>query len=260
VNSLFFVFTNYLPVVFLAVFLPVAVVPVFLAVDDAGFFAQEIGLPVHIIGLNGSVVLAEPGGEPVFEQHLPEETARRILEILEDCRAEVAVFGAWEVVALQEHTLDWANIVLGSGFGQGRGKLAYHTGGRGLDRVLPCAGKIVAITQDDHEGLAEAKARIRSEFPDLSISSSWWNNFEVNPAGVNKGASLARVASRLGIPMEQVMAIGDNGNDVPMLRAAGVGVAVGNATDEAKAAADVVTLSNEACGVAAAIRQIVFDE
>ncbi len=228
--------------------------------DDAGFFAQEIGLSMHIIGLNGSVILDRPGGTPLRETHLPEDISRRILQILESYKTDVAVFGSWEVVVLKEHPLDWANIVLGSGFHRGHKRLLYRSGGRGLAQVLPCAGKIVAITDSDPEGLAAARAHIQREFPELSISSSWWNNFEINPKGVNKGTALEALAHTLNIPMSQVMAIGDNGNDVPMLRAAGIGAAMGNATAEAKEAADFVTLKNEECGVAAAIQQIIFGE
>jgi len=228
--------------------------------DDAGFFAQDVGLPMHIIGLNGSVVLDQPGSMPLYENHLPEDTACRILEILSSCRTEVAVFGTWEVVSIQEHPLEWAQIVLGSFFGRAGGRLAYHSGGRHLERVLPCAGKIVAITEDDHEGLAAAKARIREEFPDLSISSSWWNNFEINPPHTDKGTALQSLAQSLGIPMCEVMALGDNDNDIPMLRAAGIGVAMGNATDAAQKAADFITLKNDEFGVAAAINRFVFGE
>lgn len=63
-----------------------------------------------------------------------------------------------------------------------------------------------------------------------------------------------------GVEPEETMAIGDNSNDVPMLRTAGLGVAVANASDEAKAAADYVcTLDNTAGGVAEALEKFVLD-
>lgn len=223
--------------------------------DDAGFFALDAGLPMHIIGLNGGVILDGPGGAPVYERYLPEETARRVLSVMMDSGVDAAVFGAWEVVSMRERPLEWARIVLGSHFGREGGRLRYVSGGVGAEALLPHTGKIVALTDHDREGLAAAKARICAEFPDLAVTSSWWNNFEVNPAGVDKGSALRVLADRLGIPMTQVMAIGDNDNDVPMLRAAGIGVAMGNATPAAKSAADRLTLPNEAFGVAAAIRE-----
>ena len=62
------------------------------------------------------------------------------------------------------------------------------------------------------------------------------------------------------VPMEQVMAIGDNENDLSMFEVAGLSVAMGNANERVKASARFETLPNDAQGVAAAIRAIVFGE
>lgn len=226
--------------------------------DDAAFYAADAGIPMHIIGLNGGIILDKPFGQPLAEHYLPEIAARRILAILMEAQVDVAVFGAWEVVCMQPRPLSWAQRELGTWYGREGGRLVYRSKGEGVEELLSCAGKIVALTEHDRDGLAAAKARIAAEFPDLSISSSWWNNFEVNPAGVDKGAALTWLAAHLGITPEQVMAIGDNDNDIPMLRAAGTGVAMGNATPAAIAAADHVTLPCDQYGVAAAIDTLVF--
>lgn len=76
---------------------------------------------------------------------------------------------------------------------------------------------------------------------------------EVTNPRANKGEALAYVADYLRIPIAQVMAIGDNQNDIPMLRDAGLGVAMGHAAAEVKAAADVVTGTLAEDGVATAI-------
>lgn len=222
--------------------------------DDAGFFAADAGLPMHIIGLNGGVILPRPGGEPLLERYLSSETAGRIADILLAYGVDVAVFGAWEVVSVRDRPLEWAQIMLGTHFGRGGGRLVYRSGGAGLETLLSRTAKIVALTDDNPAALAAAKDRIRAEFPELTITSSWWNNFEINPAGVDKGSALRTLAEHLDIPMAQVMAIGDNDNDVPMLRAAGLGVAMGNATAAARAAAQHITGTNEEFGVASALR------
>lgn len=228
--------------------------------DDAGFFALDEGLPMHVIGLNGGVILDHPADEPVYERYLPEAIARRVLAILMEYSVDVAVFGAWEVVSMQDRPLSWAQLALGTYFGRDGGLLVYRNCGEGVDALLSRTGKIVALAQEHPDMLAEAKARIHAAFPELCISSSWQTNFEVNPAGTDKGSALQALADRLHIPMSQVMAIGDNDNDIPMLKAAGYGVAMGNATASAKAAARCITLSNDECGVAAAIRALVFGE
>ncbi|MBR2286896.1 MAG: HAD hydrolase family protein, partial [Clostridia bacterium] len=62
------------------------------------------------------------------------------------------------------------------------------------------------------------------------------------------------------IPMEHVMAIGDNANDVPMLERAGISVAMGNATEDALASARYVTRTNTEDGVAAAILTLALND
>jgi Cof subfamily protein (haloacid dehalogenase superfamily) len=80
---------------------------------------------------------------------------------------------------------------------------------------------------------------------------------EGNPLGVNKGDALRRLAGYLAVPQAQVMAIGDQGNDVPMLEWAGLGVAMGNGSDAARAAADWVAPPLADDGAAVAIERFL---
>ena len=77
--------------------------------------------------------------------------------------------------------------------------------------------------------------------------------YEILPKGINKSAALTALCAHLGIPIERSIALGDYNNDVEMLGAAGIGIAVANATDAAKAVADVVTVSNDEHAVARVI-------
>lgn len=81
---------------------------------------------------------------------------------------------------------------------------------------------------------------------------------EVNHMEAHKGAGLAKLAQHLGIPREQVMALGDQGNDLTMLDWAGLGVAMGNGSDEVKAVADWVAPPIDEDGVAVAIERFVL--
>ena len=76
-------------------------------------------------------------------------------------------------------------------------------------------------------------------------------------SGVSKGAALARLCELLDIPVSASVAFGDEANDIEMLRTAGLGVAMGNATDTVKSIADTVTLTNEQNGVGAMLRYLV---
>ena len=81
---------------------------------------------------------------------------------------------------------------------------------------------------------------------------------QIMAPGINKGLALAEVAARLGVPAEQVMAIGDAPNDLEMLRWAGLPVAMDNAWPEVKAAVRHVTGTNDKDGVAQAIEKFVL--
>jgi len=79
---------------------------------------------------------------------------------------------------------------------------------------------------------------------------------EIIPGSVNKGAGLRTVCETVGIDLSQTIAFGDSENDAPMLRVAGVGIAMGNADDSVKRVADMVTASNNDNGIAAALKKI----
>lgn len=81
---------------------------------------------------------------------------------------------------------------------------------------------------------------------------------ELGPRGCNKATGVRELAEMLGVSMENVMACGDFSNDLEMIRQAGVGVAVGNASDQIKAEADFVAEGCFAFGVIEAIEAVCF--
>ncbi|MDE7164152.1 MAG: excinuclease ABC subunit UvrC [Clostridiales bacterium] len=83
---------------------------------------------------------------------------------------------------------------------------------------------------------------------------------ECVPCGINKGAGLKYIADSYGIPMSEVIAFGDSYNDAAMIKAAGLGIAMGNAKEPIKKIADYVTDTNNADGVAKAINKFCFNE
>ena len=95
-------------------------------------------------------------------------------------------------------------------------------------------------------------------FPDLCVSSSMPQNVEINQKDANKGQALLALCAHLGLDRSQTLAFGDGLNDLSMLKQAGIGVAMENASDTVKAAADYITLSCDADGVAAGICKFCF--
>lgn len=109
----------------------------------------------------------------------------------------------------------------------------------------------------------DAKKRLEGKacFEDLNrlhVFSSYRNNFEMTHPQVSKGNSVKFYANRLGVKDYDILAIGDNYNDVSMIKMAGIGVAMGNAEEGVKALSDYVTLANQDGGVGHAIRKFCF--
>ncbi|MCL9634383.1 Cof-type HAD-IIB family hydrolase [Priestia aryabhattai] len=93
---------------------------------------------------------------------------------------------------------------------------------------------------------------------DFEISNSSLTNLEINALGINKAKGIMTVCERLGISMDEVIAMGDSLNDMAMIEAAGCGIAMGNAQEAVKEAADWVTDTNVNNGVAKAISHWVL--
>ena len=110
----------------------------------------------------------------------------------------------------------------------------------------------------EHQAKAEALALLSGE--PYALMESADNDLELMAPGVDKGLGLRELAAHLGLDRFQVMAIGDGGNDAAMLRYAGLGVAMGNASPEALAAADQVTATNDEDGAAKAILAVLEQE
>lgn len=85
-------------------------------------------------------------------------------------------------------------------------------------------------------------------------------HFELTRKGVSKASALEFMTGRMGLDMQDVLAIGDSTNDLEMIKQAGVGIAMGNSMREVLAAADAVTLPISENGVAHAIQQYVFEQ
>ena len=93
---------------------------------------------------------------------------------------------------------------------------------------------------------------------DIEVTNSSPYNLEVNAKGVSKATGLRQICQLLGIQMCQVIAVGDSLNDLCAIQQSGLGVAMGNAQQQVKDAADVVVASNNDDGIVQVIQQYVL--
>lgn len=115
------------------------------------------------------------------------------------------------------------------------------------------------ISVEPHEA-EQVELELRQRFGgQMELVRSHATIIEGIPLGVSKGDALRRLATHLNIPQAQVMAIGDQDNDAPMIAWAGLGVAMGNGSPATKAAADWVAPPLTEHGAAVAIERFVLD-
>lgn len=135
------------------------------------------------------------------------------------------------------------------------------------EKILPKAGRIVDSLEPVCDLAVEKvnlmcippelRERVVRDLAQLEVSAVWSGprGMEITHPEATKGGALRLLSRMLDIPMGNMMSLGDSGNDLTMLREAGLGVAMGNAPDFVKTAADVTTETNVNDGAAIAIER-----
>jgi len=224
--------------------------------------ASQLGFDLWLITSNGAITRSLRG-ETFHRDFLPAATALGLCSQMKEFRSNtVLTFDTEEKGAI---VLEHMGELEGSIQRWLEKNLNY------IDFVIPLEKSIVsdpvqamfcgpisrmhqALKALDQSDLRKQITVLRTEYPvrDLSI-------VDVLNQGCSKGHAVERWANYRGTPREEVMAIGDNYNDIEMLAFAGYPVIMGNASEELRSSGWTVTLSNDQCGVAAAIEQALGD-
>lgn len=120
--------------------------------------------------------------------------------------------------------------------------------------------KILAIDYSNAERVTEWVKELDKNFPELYIVKSTPYFCEIGSKDAKKSSGVKFLANQWGIKQEEILAIGDQNNDIELLKAGGIKIAMGNATDELKNCADFVTDTVENDGFVKAIEKFVFTE
>jgi Cof subfamily protein (haloacid dehalogenase superfamily) len=223
---------------------------------------RSLPLPLTLIVNNGALV-KHASGTTLMRHLLPADAARTVLSHTgdyEDCVA--IVFDRPDERQILFERMDWAHP----------NRRGYYEKNRAFIAEAP-APLADMLTEDPVQvmfnGSVEPMRALLASLRALPIADRFsvavteyehrdFSLVDVNGAGCSKGSSLARWVASRGIAREQVMAIGDNLNDIEMLDFAGVPVVMGNAANALKTPGRIVTGTNDESGLADAIRRFAF--
>ncbi len=207
---------------------------------------------------NGARILDTQTGKVLIEHLLPLKSAKKALEILRkyDTLQEVYFEGQGyaeakklDQISRYHHNPHMWEYVRSS-------RKAVPSLHELIDRENQDMDKVQALFADMGE-LGQAWKELE-QYEELVLVSSLGYNIEINAVGVDKGTGLMELGELLGIRPEEIMACGDGDNDIQMLERSGIGVAMGNAEEKVKAAADYVAETNDEEGAAKAIIKYAF--
>jgi len=212
-------------------------------------FAEALHISAPLICYQGGMI-AEPGGHVLHRVSLDRNLAARVISLAQS--------RGWHVNLYQDGLLYLAELRHLMEFYEGLLNPSvqlvpdlYMLLDHDPDKVL-----IVAEGNGD-----EIYAEMHAQFDDqMQIVRSHELFIEANPLGVDKAQGLTWLAEHLGVPQSQVMAVGDQDNDTPMVAWAGLGVAMGNGSAACKAAADWIAPPISEDGVAVAIERFVLND
>ena len=212
--------------------------------------ARALGVDVPIISYNGGLIKS-PSGR-VYEEHTVDPALAH--DIIAFCQAR-----GWYIQSYSGGVLRYVEACDESRFYENSQKLTGEAvGWDGLFAHTEGNCKLLLVTKELSVTLARAEAVLAAFGEHVDVTRSADCLIEIVPKGISKASALRSLATKLGIAIEETMAIGDAYNDLPMLNAAGKSIAMGNAFPEVKEVTDYETLTCEENGLAAAIYHYVL--
>ena len=210
---------------------------------------QRLGIDLPIGAYNGGAI-AQPDGTVISAERLDAATAREVLRRFELDWVVTWVFadGKWHTTTT-DTPHNASEIVTAA---------QQPTLVDGFDDLADRIDKIVAVS-DDEPRLAELERETQKALEGRAVvARSQTYYLDVTAPRADKGHGVTALAEAIGVPLEETAVIGDGSNDVFMFKVAGLSIAVDNASDAVKAAADHVTGSNADDGVAQAIDRYIL--
>ncbi len=206
----------------------------------------------YIISMSGALVYSNWEDRALVSSEIPSELVQEIFKITEEEDLMLHLL-SWDSV------LEADKVARSAYYHMGPYQSSYESNSLLISDIRswyaehPCPVFKLNLYCKDLEQRSRMEEKITSL--DLEFAYSEVTNLECSPPGVSKAEGLRRLCAHLGIDISQTIAVGDADNDLAILKAAGLSVAMGNAADHIKEIADHVTLSCDEGGCA----RVIYD-
>lgn len=214
-------------------------------------YARQLNMDIPLITYQGALVKNSGSEEVLYYKPLPEDIAIKVMEFFktEEVHYQIYIDDRLYMESLTEEGKYYSNLA-------GVKPVI-------VDNLIETSRehetmKILAVTENEKH-LLDMEIDLKNRYgKNLNITRSKPFFLEIMNHLANKGDALQVVSAHYNIDRKDVLAVGDSYNDLAMIEWAGIGVAMGNARDAVKEAADFVTTSNEEEGVAEALKRFVL--
>lgn len=215
-------------------------------IPEAFWFVQEAGCDSLVSALGGGALADAAAGRTIRRWDIPEPSGRQALELCLGRGIELMIFAGEQILLdpfSKQSLLEHYPFT------------AFHSNATVVDDPLEYMNRRQLPLTKIHGDWAAGRYPLKelAALPGVSLTSSNDHDFELVADGADKGRCLALLAMMYGIPLDDCAAVGDSENDLPMLRAVGTPIAMGNAAPQVKEAACRVAPSNGEDGAAWAI-------
>ena len=217
-------------------------------------YAKELELEKYggyIVGFNGAAVKDCKAKRMIMQRNLPMEYIKMLYDLSVENGVYIHTYVGDEIITPQNNQ-----------YTEVEGKLTGMPIRETEDFVKTVNQEVVKVLMlENPEYLRTVYEKLSHELGDkLSLTISKPYFLEIMDKGIEKSAALLHICNKLGIKTEQLIAFGDSYNDLSMLTAAGLGIAMGNAREDVKKQSDYVTDGNNEDGIAKALWRFVYKE
>jgi len=215
-------------------------------------YAEELQLgkfDSYMISFNGAVATSLKNNKILFESSLTQSEVHSLYDFSIENKVHILTYSDKGIISETDSEYIDVEIKLTG--------IPHHKVPCFKTEINSSAVKCILLEHPDY--LKQVEKKLKTERPDLSVSRSKPFFLEVMPYGIDKASCIDFLARRLGIEQSEIIAVGNAGNDLTMIKYAGLGVWVDNVTPELRHHADCIVASNNHDGVAEVIERFILN-